>query len=81
MSVYVTTYCNFAHNLQTGRPIGHECAILPVKALRMEYLGNIPRAIEIIQAAKPLRTVVGRAPRAPKPYTLLDAVKASVRRR
>jgi hypothetical protein len=33
---YVTTFCNFAHWLKTGRPIGHECYILPPKDLKRE---------------------------------------------
>lgn len=33
---YVTTFCNFAHNLKTGRPIKHECFIIPPKLLKIE---------------------------------------------
>jgi hypothetical protein len=33
---YVTTFCNFAHSLKTGRPIDHECYIIPPKLLKME---------------------------------------------
>jgi hypothetical protein len=33
---YVTTFCNFAHDLDTGRPIGHECYVLPPEGLRRE---------------------------------------------
>lgn len=51
MKFYVSTYCNFAHRVSDGKPIQHECRIIPVRALRMEILGNIPRAIEIMQAA------------------------------
>lgn len=48
-NTYVTSFCNFAHDLVTGRPVGHECYILPPEALRMEYLGNVDRAIEILK--------------------------------
>jgi hypothetical protein len=34
--IYCTTFCNFAHDLKTGRPVGHECYILPPKDLRRE---------------------------------------------
>lgn len=33
---YVTTFCNFAHWLDNGRPIGHECYVLPPKDLGRE---------------------------------------------
>jgi hypothetical protein len=33
---YVTTFCNFAHDLKTGRPISHECYIIPPKLLKLE---------------------------------------------
>jgi hypothetical protein len=39
----------------TGKPVDHECYVLPPEALGVEYLGNIEQAIEIIQKAKPLR--------------------------
>jgi len=42
---YVTTFCNFPHSLKSGRPIGHECHILPVKALMQERDGDIAHAI------------------------------------
>ena len=33
---YVTTFCNFAHSTVSGRPIGHECYIIPPKLLVAE---------------------------------------------
>jgi hypothetical protein len=36
MSVYCTSFCNQGHSLKTGRPIGHECYIIPPRLLRME---------------------------------------------
>jgi hypothetical protein len=33
---YVTTFCNFAHRLSDGKPIEHECYIIPPKLLRTE---------------------------------------------
>lgn len=55
MKFYVTTYCNFAHRLADGKPINHECYVLPPKALEFEMADKIADAIEAIQAAKPLR--------------------------
>lgn len=46
---YVTTYCNFPHNIKTGRPIDHECITIPPKALKAEMEGDFDRAIEILQ--------------------------------
>lgn len=48
-TTYVTTFCNFSHVVETGRPIGHECYILPSAALRAERDGNTDRAIEILR--------------------------------
>lgn len=34
-TIYCTTFCNFGHFVETGRPVGHECYILdPVKLAR-----------------------------------------------
>lgn len=33
---YMTTFCNFAHSLKTGIPIGHECYIIPPELLKAE---------------------------------------------
>ena len=60
---YVSTYCNFAHDTKTGRPIDHECIIIPPKALRAEMDGDISGAIEILNVARQarkLRVVKGR---------------------
>jgi hypothetical protein len=56
VSVYCTTYCNHGHQLSDGKPIEHECHVLPPKALQAEREGEYEQAIELIQAAKPLRT-------------------------
>jgi hypothetical protein len=54
MSYYCTSFCNQGHSFVTGKPLDHECYVLPPKALRMEFLGNVELACEYIQAAKPL---------------------------
>lgn len=48
--IYCTTFCNFAHNVKTGRPVGHECRIIPPAALRAEIDGDYAKAIEIMQS-------------------------------
>ena len=55
MRVYCTTYCNHGHRTSDGKPVGHECHVLPPKAIQAEREGDYEHAIELIQAAKPLR--------------------------
>ena len=47
--MYVTTYCNFAHDVKTGKPIEHECIIIPPKALAAEMAGDYEAAIDILE--------------------------------
>lgn len=49
---YVSTYCNKAHNLKTGRPIEHECYVIPPAALQAEREGDYRRAQELMQNMK-----------------------------
>jgi hypothetical protein len=46
---YCTSFCNHGHSLKNGRPIAHECYVLPVEALRAEYEGDTDKAIRILQ--------------------------------
>ena len=39
-SWYVTTFCNRAHWLHTGRPVGHACYILQPRKLQAEANGE-----------------------------------------
>jgi len=55
INIYCTSYCNKGHDMKTGRPVDHECYILPPKALKAEYDGDISTAIELIEQAKPLK--------------------------
>ena len=50
---YVTTYCNKAHRCSDGKPIKHECRILPHQAIAAERSGDYARAIELISNDKP----------------------------
>lgn len=54
--IYLTTYCNRWHEIERGRPIGHECHVLPPAAIRAEMRGEFEEAIGKIERAKPLRT-------------------------
>jgi hypothetical protein len=54
--VYATTYCNHGHRVRDGKPIAHECYVLPPDALRAEYVGQYATATELLQAAKPMKT-------------------------
>jgi hypothetical protein len=56
---YVTTYCNHAHRLSDGKPIDHNCYVLPPAALQLERDGKFAEAIEVLERAKPLRESLG----------------------
>lgn len=45
---YVTTYCNHAHNVTTGKPISHECYSLPPKAIELEMAGKYAEANQVL---------------------------------
>jgi len=47
---YCSSYCNFTHRMSDGKPVEHECRIIPPDALQAECVGDIPRAIEIMQS-------------------------------
>lgn len=53
--IYCTTYCNHGHCMQTGKPVAHECYVLPAAALAAEYASDYETAIDIISRAQPLR--------------------------
>lgn len=52
---YCTTYCNKGHRLSDGKPVDHECRIIPPSALEAEMRGHYLAAIEIIQST-PFKT-------------------------
>lgn len=47
---YVTTYCNFAHSMHSGKPIDHQCRHIPPAALRLEYNELLDEAIKLMVA-------------------------------
>ena len=60
--IYMSTYCNKGHRLSDGRPVDHECVILPPKALQAEREGNFEGATVILAEAKPLKPHQGVRP-------------------
>jgi hypothetical protein len=55
---YIPNYCGKTHSLDTGRPIAHNCVILPVEYLLAEREGRDQDASTILKEASPLRQVV-----------------------
>lgn len=49
---YVTTFCNHPHRTSDGKPIGHECYVLPTEVLVAERNGNTSRALEVLNGWK-----------------------------
>jgi hypothetical protein len=49
---YCTSYCNHPHRMKDGKPIRHECRIIPPEALRAERAGDFDRAHEIMEAKR-----------------------------
>jgi hypothetical protein len=48
---FATSYCNQAHALATGRPVGHECYVLPPRALAAERAGDVELANQILASS------------------------------
>lgn len=44
-----TSFCNFAHYVDTGRPIDHECYVIPPAALEAEINGDTDKAIVLMR--------------------------------
>jgi hypothetical protein len=53
---YVSSYCNFPHRMADGKPIKHECRVIPPRALKAERDGDIAGAIDIMQRERRPRT-------------------------
>ncbi len=49
---YCTTFCNMPHNVRTGKPVQHECYILPPAALKAEMVGDYDQACYLIDKQK-----------------------------
>jgi hypothetical protein len=50
-TIFTTSFCNFGHDLRTGRPVDHECYVLPPAALEAERRGDTDRASEILASS------------------------------
>lgn len=55
--IYCTTFCNFGHDLASGRPVAHECYILDAKKLQAEARGE---AVKGSIVKEPRQIVTGR---------------------
>jgi hypothetical protein len=60
LSYYCTTFCNFHHRVRDGKPMEHECYILPPAALRAEIAGDYVTSIEILMVELPHRRRIMR---------------------
>ena len=47
---YCTSFCNHPHRLSDGKPLGHECYVLPTEALYAEQRGDMDRAQAVLAA-------------------------------
>lgn len=63
MDIYCSSYCNHGHDKKDGKPVGHECVIIPPRSLLAESLGNYELAILILQTT---RRRVHKGKRVPK---------------
>lgn len=52
-AIYCTTYCNFGHRMRDGRPVQHECRIIPPAALRAERAGDFALAQRLLKETPP----------------------------
>lgn len=52
---YCTSFCNHQHRIRDGKPVAHECYIIPPVALTHEMNGATEAAIAAIQAGKKYR--------------------------
>jgi hypothetical protein len=61
VGIYCTSFCNFGHSLKNGKPIAHECYVLPIAALQAERDGNIELAQQILSEQGKGPVVNGRS--------------------
>jgi len=47
--IYCSSYCNFGHRVRDGKPVEHECRIIPPQALQAEMDGDYETAQMILQ--------------------------------
>jgi hypothetical protein len=59
--IYRTSFCNKGHLIKNGRPVDHQCYILPPEAIAAERNDDFEKAVQILRAHAPLE-VAGRDP-------------------
>ena len=47
IEIYCTSFCNHGHRMVDGKPVDHECYILPPAMLRAEMYGRFEEALNI----------------------------------
>ena len=53
--IFCTSFCNNNHRLSDGKPVKHECFVMPTEALHAEMNGDIERAKEVLNNWKKRR--------------------------
>lgn len=46
---YISSLCNFMHDVATGEPVDHHCVKIPLPAIAAERRGDFDRANEILR--------------------------------
>jgi hypothetical protein len=62
--IYCSGYCNRGHRVSDGKPVEHECRIIPPDALQAEMSGDTALACDILRSTPP--KWMRRGVRAPK---------------
>lgn len=57
--IFQTSFCNRGHRLSDGKPVEHECYVLPTEALHAERDGDFERARAVLGAWKKRRVHKG----------------------
>jgi hypothetical protein len=57
--IFCTSFCNKGHRVSDGKPIGHECYILPPEALEAERMGDFEKANKVLSNQKGRRVHQG----------------------
>ena len=48
---YLTSYCNQAHRVKDGKPVDHECRMIPPAALQAEMDDQLDVARQMLESA------------------------------
>lgn len=58
-ALFCTSFCNKAHRMADGKPVGHECYVLPTEALVAERAGDFQRSQSVLAGWKNRRVHKG----------------------